>query len=286
MRARISTSGVGRQRHAAAVGQHERHRQVAPAVAVGDDLLQRLRPSSRRASHGRSAPVVRRHVQRRPATPVSSRSLHGRRLARTAAARFDSAAGAATIATFARPGRRRAHPDPMSAPAPRRAPRRAFTERAVPRRARAVRDRRHDHLRARAGDGRFVGFTANSFNSVSLDPPLVVWSLDRALDEPRRVRDGRALRDQRARARPGRARAPLFAAARRPLRGRRLTGWAAAGAPLIEGCVAWFECRHHARHRAGDHVLFIGEVETCARRNGRGARVPPRPLRRRRAAAE
>ena len=32
---------------------------------------------------------------------------------------------------------------------------------------------------ARAGDGRYVGFTANSFNSVSLEPPLVLWSLAR-----------------------------------------------------------------------------------------------------------
>ena len=43
-----------------------------------------------------------------------------------------------------------------------------------------------------------------------------------------------------------------------------------AGAPLIEGCVATFECRHHDRHFAGDHVLFIGEVEACARTKGRG----------------
>ena len=54
-------------------------------------------------------------------------------------------------------------------------------------------------------------------------------------------------------------------------------GW--ADAPLIDGCVAWFECRHHARHRAGDHVLFIGEVVTCERRTGQRPRVPPRPLR-------
>ena len=70
--------------------------------------------------------------------------------------------------------------------------------------------------------GRFVGLTANSFNSVSLDPPLVVWSLNRRVDEPRRVREGRALRDQRARARPDRARAPVFATARRSVRGRRI----------------------------------------------------------------
>ncbi|MEP6678668.1 MAG: flavin reductase family protein, partial [Betaproteobacteria bacterium] len=32
---------------------------------------------------------------------------------------------------------------------------------------------------ARAGPGRYVGLTANSFSSVSLDPPLVLWSLAR-----------------------------------------------------------------------------------------------------------
>jgi AcrR family transcriptional regulator len=41
-------------------------------------------------------------------------------------------------------------------------------------------------------------------------------------------------------------------------------------APLLEGCIAWFECRPHARHRAGDHVLFIGEIMTVERAHGRG----------------
>ena len=43
-----------------------------------------------------------------------------------------------------------------------------------------------------------------------------------------------------------------------------------AGAPLIEGCIAWFECRHYAQHQAGDHTLFIGEVVQCERRSGIG----------------
>src|SRR5204862_2190277 len=43
-----------------------------------------------------------------------------------------------------------------------------------------------------------------------------------------------------------------------------------AGVPLIDGCVAWFECRHHARHAAGDHMLFIGEIVTADRARGRG----------------
>jgi flavin reductase (DIM6/NTAB) family NADH-FMN oxidoreductase RutF len=50
-----------------------------------------------------------------------------------------------------------------------------------------------------------------------------------------------------------------------------------AGRPLIEGCVAWFECRHCAQHRTGDHLLFIGEVESCEPRNGVGL-VSPRSL--------
>jgi flavin reductase (DIM6/NTAB) family NADH-FMN oxidoreductase RutF len=45
-------------------------------------------------------------------------------------------------------------------------------------------------------------------------------------------------------------------------------GWAEA--PLIEGCVAWFECRHHTHQRVGDHHLFVGEVVTCERANGSG----------------
>ena len=45
-------------------------------------------------------------------------------------------------------------------------------------------------------------------------------------------------------------------------------GW--SDAPLIEGCAAWLECRHHALHPAGDHMLFIGEVLASAHRN-----VPP-----------
>lgn len=121
----------------------------------------------------------------------------------------------------------------------------------------------------RTGDGRFVGFTANSFNSVSLDPPLVVWSLAdtgsnlAAFQSAQRYAVNVLAHDQVELARRfSRPHADRFAGV--PCR------IGAAGAPLIEGCVAWFECRHHAVHRAGDHVLFIGEVETCERRKGLG----------------
>ncbi len=119
----------------------------------------------------------------------------------------------------------------------------------------------------RRADGRYVGFTANSFNSVSLDPPLVLWSLNRqaenleAFQAAQRYAINVLASDQVELARRfSRPHADRFAGV--PYR------LGTADAPLIEGCVAWFECRHHAQQRAGDHVLFIGEVETCERRSG------------------
>lgn len=116
-------------------------------------------------------------------------------------------------------------------------------------------------------DGKFTGFTANSFNSVSLDPPLVVWSLDRRASTLAAFERA----DRYAINVLGREQADLARRFSRPHVDRfegvgfRLGD---AGVPLIDGCVAWFECRHHAAHRAGDHMLFIGEVEACARHKG------------------
>jgi flavin reductase (DIM6/NTAB) family NADH-FMN oxidoreductase RutF len=114
--------------------------------------------------------------------------------------------------------------------------------------------------------GEFVGFTANSFNSVSLDPPLIVWSLARhsrslaAFESAERYAVSVLAREQVDLARRfSRPHADRFAGVDYRL--------GAAGAPLIEGAVAWMECRHHALHPAGDHMLFIGEVETCAFRS-------------------
>lgn len=39
-----------------------------------------------------------------------------------------------------------------------------------------------------------------------------------------------------------------------------------AGAPLLEGAVAVFECFNRSRYEEGDHVIFVGEVERCAHR--------------------
>ena len=35
------------------------------------------------------------------------------------------------------------------------------------------------------------------------------------------------------------------------------------GAPILDGCCAWFECFNRSRYEEGDHVIFVGEVERC-----------------------
>jgi flavin reductase (DIM6/NTAB) family NADH-FMN oxidoreductase RutF len=116
---------------------------------------------------------------------------------------------------------------------------------------------------------RYVGFTANSFNSVSLDPPLVSWCLSRhantlpAFEQCERYTISVLAVDQGAIARRfAGTHADRFEGV--PFR----LGW--ADAPLIDGAVAWFECRHFSRQPTGDHTLFVGEVVHCARTHGSG----------------
>ena len=122
---------------------------------------------------------------------------------------------------------------------------------------------------ARASDGTLAGFTANSFNSVSLDPPLVVWSLARSASNLAAFEQAEGYvinvlaADQVELARRfAQPHADRFAGVDYAV--------GPAGAPRIIGCVAWFECRHHSQQRAGDHVLFIGQVEAFARHAGAG----------------
>src|SRR5207248_7798777 len=119
----------------------------------------------------------------------------------------------------------------------------------------------------RAPSGRYVGFTANSFNSVSLEPPLILWTIARrsaslaTFEAAERYAVNVLSSEQADLARRfSRPHADRFAGVAHRL------GW--SDAPLIDGCVAWLECRHHARHSAGDHVVFVGEVVTVERARG------------------
>ena len=120
---------------------------------------------------------------------------------------------------------------------------------------------------ARTAEGQLVGLTASSFNSVSLDPPLVLWSLAGAARSMPALTAGShyainvLAADQQA------------LAERFSQRG--VDRWAGvahtsgvAGAPLLEGAVASFECFNRSRYIEGDHVIFVGQVERCSHRAG------------------
>jgi 3-hydroxy-9,10-secoandrosta-1,3,5(10)-triene-9,17-dione monooxygenase reductase component len=111
----------------------------------------------------------------------------------------------------------------------------------------------------RAGGETDVGITANSFSSVSLDPPMVLWSLART-----------------AASREAFIRAACFAVhvlsvdqedlskrfARRgedKFAGLQLER-GEGGVPLLRGCSARFECRSAFQYDGGDHIIFVGEV--------------------------
>ena len=118
---------------------------------------------------------------------------------------------------------------------------------------------------ARATHGRLVGLTANSFNSVSLHPPLVLWSLARAAGSMAVFSTGSHYAIN------------VLAADQQELALRFATKgtdrWAGvaytegvAGAPVLAGVAASFECYNRSRYEEGDHVIFVGEVERCMHR--------------------
>lgn len=120
---------------------------------------------------------------------------------------------------------------------------------------------------ARTPEGSLVGLTANSFNSVSLDPPLVLWSLARAAASLPAFRGGSHYAinvlgaDQQALALRFASKGVDRFADVDFVEG-------AGGAPILAGAAATFECFNRSRYDEGDHVIFVGEVERCTRREG------------------
>jgi len=108
------------------------------------------------------------------------------------------------------------------------------------------------------------GVTANSFTSVSLDPPLILWNQALSAFSYPAFRDAERfvvniLADDQIEIsqRFSRAGADKFAGiATRPGMG---------GVPLIEGCSAYLECRKETTYPGGDHAVFLGRVERIER---------------------
>lgn len=114
-------------------------------------------------------------------------------------------------------------------------------------------------ITTRAADGTPVGLTANSFNSVSLDPPMVLWSLAKKSHSL-------AVFSQCSH-----WAVHVLAADQEDLSGRfarsgtdKFSGLAVSdgigGVPLLAGCAARFQCQSTFQHEGGDHLIFVGEV--------------------------
>jgi flavin reductase (DIM6/NTAB) family NADH-FMN oxidoreductase RutF len=116
-----------------------------------------------------------------------------------------------------------------------------------------------------APDGRRVGLTANSFSSVSLEPPMVLWSLARTASSAPVFRDAEhfainvlAAGDAELSshfARPGEDKFSKHS-------DRFMAGL--AGVPVLQGAAATFECHSRHRYYGGDHIIVIGVVERYA----------------------
>ena len=120
---------------------------------------------------------------------------------------------------------------------------------------------------ARAPNGTPVGLTANSFNSVSLSPPLVLWSLARSAASMPAFEQGSHYTINILSAEQH-ALAARFASKAVDRFDGVLFHEGAGGAPVLDGAAAVFECFNRSRYEEGDHVIFVGEVERCSARPG------------------
>ena len=107
-------------------------------------------------------------------------------------------------------------------------------------------------------NGRFIGVTANSFSSVSLEPPLVLWSLSKnsqkhpimtsvknyAINILSKSQEEVAIR---------------FAQHKEPFSGLDFY-YSGRGVPLIKNAVAILECEQHVVYDGGDHSIILGLV--------------------------
>jgi flavin reductase (DIM6/NTAB) family NADH-FMN oxidoreductase RutF len=110
------------------------------------------------------------------------------------------------------------------------------------------------------GDQGPCGITANSFSSVSLDPPLVLWNIAKVSNSLRAylsaehfavnvlAADQHALSHHFAQSDHTRFNGIDYALSE-------------DGVPILPGTIACFECRTHGVHECGDHYIIIGEVE-------------------------
>ena len=116
-------------------------------------------------------------------------------------------------------------------------------------------------------DQQALALTANSFSSVSLDPPLVLWSLQNNSDvydlfsRPRYFAINVLCREQEILSNRYARKGEHALAAEHFSPGKY-------GAPIIRDALVSFECELDATHEGGDHLIIVGRVQNMQSRAG------------------
>ena len=118
-------------------------------------------------------------------------------------------------------------------------------------------------ITTRDREGKLHGMTANSFSSVSLNPPLVLWSSSLYAQSLPAFQEGThfvvnilAFDQIELSNKFAKQSDDKFIDTEHVI--------SEAGPPVIVGAAAHFECRNEFRHYGGDHIIFIGHVERYA----------------------
>jgi flavin reductase (DIM6/NTAB) family NADH-FMN oxidoreductase RutF len=116
---------------------------------------------------------------------------------------------------------------------------------------------------AMTADGKPYGLTCNSFASVSINPPLVLWSLGTYSQGLPIFQNASHFAVNVL----GASQRSLSAKFAKPSEDKFVgVDWkpGLGNAPLLADCVAYFQCRAASRYYGGDHVIFLGAVEAYA----------------------
>jgi len=109
-----------------------------------------------------------------------------------------------------------------------------------------------------AAEGQVVAITANSFSSVSLTPPLALWSASKSA---RRFRYFETAEDYAIHILSSDQSGLCWDVAKNAFAlGDGDVSRNADGVPLLDHCLARFECRKKTMYDGGDHVIMLGQV--------------------------
>ena len=114
-------------------------------------------------------------------------------------------------------------------------------------------------ITTRTADGEPMGLTVNSFNSVSLDPPMVLWSLAESYKGYEEFRKAKHWAVHVLAADQEELSNRFAGKVEDKFAGLELDS-GADDTPLLPGCAARFECQTAFQYEGGDHLIFVGEV--------------------------